>query len=86
MKFGTVALAAAAIALMSGVASAASVKPYHHKGITAKERVAIARSQAHVNALKRMAWADGKLTASERQKIRTAENYHNHLVSKAHRG
>jgi hypothetical protein len=84
----TYALAAVALALMSGVASAAPSKFYtshKHGGITPSERAAIARSQAHLNALKRQAWADGRLTMFERIRIRQAEVRHNRLVANAKR-
>jgi hypothetical protein len=79
----TYALAAAALALMSGTALAAPGYYSHHKGgLTPKERAAIARSAAHLAALKHRAWADGRLTAFERMRIRMAELQHRRLIAR----
>ena len=53
---------------------------YGRGGVTASERAAIARDQAHVNALKRHARADGHVSLWERMRIRAAETRHDALV------
>jgi hypothetical protein len=79
-------IAATTAVVLSGIgigsaAEAAYFKDRHHRGgLTAWERVAIARDQARVNALKRQAWADGRVTLWERARIRAAEARHNALV------
>jgi len=76
-------LSASVLALLSGIALAAPAQAgsYHrHGNLTSSERVAIARSAAHVNAVKRYARADGHVSAWERAKIRMAETQHNALV------
>lgn len=82
----TYALAAAALALMSGTALAAPGYYSHYKGgLTPKERAAIARSATHLALLKRRAWADGRVTPFERIRIRMAELQHKRLVAKERR-
>jgi hypothetical protein len=76
--------------LTSGAVMAAPNKHYNqgwHRGgnITPYERVAIARSKANLDALKRRAWADGRLSLYEKVRIRFAENSHNALVARARR-
>ena len=77
-------LSASALALLSGIALAAPAQAgsyYHrHGNLTSSERVAIARSAAHLNAVKRHARADGQVSAWERAKIRMAETRYNALV------
>jgi hypothetical protein len=77
-------LGASALALVSGIAlgtpsaEAASYKRYGN--ITHSERVAIARSQSRLNAVKRQAYANGSANLWERMKIRMAQSRHNALV------
>ena len=74
-------IAAAAVTLGSGAALAAPVKHTATRGhLTPHERVLIARDQARVNAIIRQARADGRVTAWERAKIRTAQARHKTLV------
>jgi hypothetical protein len=80
------ALTATALALLSGLAIAvpAQAATYkRHGSISHSERVAIANSQRHLNAVKRQAWADGKVTAWERAKIRMAEARYHRVVRNA---
>lgn len=51
-------------------------------GVNGYERIAIAQSQANLNALKRQARADGRVTFYERTRIRLAEIRHNNLVKR----
>ena len=83
-------LSTSALALLSGIALAAPAQAgsYAHRDgdrvgngkVTYGERVAIARSAAHLNAVKRHARADGQVSAWERAKIRMAASRHNALV------
>lgn len=78
-------LGAAALALLSGVAltaPSAEAAPYgrHYGKLTSYERAAIARSRAHLNALKWRARADGRVTRWERMRINAAQARHNALV------
>lgn len=57
----------------------------HRFGLSPYERVAIARSAASLAALKRRAWADGRLTFRERVMINNAERRHAALVARAYR-
>src|SRR5262245_21282937 len=82
----TIMLTLAALALASGSALAASGKSNLHRGshgVSVYERVAIARSAAHVAMLKRQAHADGRVTMAERARIRSAELHHARLVARA---
>jgi hypothetical protein len=82
----TIMLTLAALALASGSALAAPGKSNLHRGghgVSAYERVAIARSAAHLAMLKRQARADGKVTMMERARIRSAEFRHTRLVARA---
>lgn len=82
----TYALAAAALTLMSGTALAAPGYYSHYKGgLTPRERAVIARSAAHLAVLKHRAWADGRLTAFERIRIRMAELQHRRLIARERR-
>jgi hypothetical protein len=79
-------VAATAAVLLSGIgfggtAEAAFYKHrYDRGGLTASERAAIARDQAHVNAVKRHARADGHVSLWEKMRIRAAETRHDALV------
>lgn len=76
-------LSTSALAILSGIAlsTAAEAATYNRYGqINGYERAAIARSQAHINALNRRAWADGKVGIFERAKLRLAQTRHNALV------
>ena len=76
-------LSTSALALLSGIALAAPAQAGsydRHGNVTYSERVAIARSAAHLNAVKRHARADGHVSAWERAKIRMAATRHNALV------
>ena len=76
-------LSASVLALVSGIALAAPAQAgsYHrHGSLSAGERASIARSAAHLNAVKRHARADGNVSAWERARIRMAEARHNALV------
>jgi len=77
-------VAATAGVLLSGIGFAGSAEAafFHrnHGGLTASERAAIARDEARVNAIKRTAWANGRVSFWERVKIRAAEAHHNALV------
>lgn len=93
----TIAMAVAALALATTAASAAPAKyGYNHgygKGhghshvsrVTPRERVAIARSAAHLNFVKRQAWSDGRVNFFERARINMAQRRHNALVAQARR-
>ncbi len=92
MKMITWALAASAVAVASSTAMAAPAKwhgyhkPYHHvSNVTPAERAAIARSLAHLNAVKRRAYADGRITLAERVRIRIAQARYNSVVAWARR-
>lgn len=82
----TSVLAAVAIALTSSVALAAPGKFGNghgpRGGVNGYERIAIAKSQASLNSLKRRAWADGRLSFLERTQIRFAEIRHANLVKR----
>ena len=83
MKSLVVAATAAVLLSGIGLGTAAEAASYHHRyGLTGAERAAIARDEARVNAVKRNAWADGRLSGWERMKIRAAEARHNVLVSR----
>ena len=76
-------LSASVLALLSGIVLAAPAQAGsydRHGNVTYSERVAIARSAAHLNAVKRHARADGHVSAWERAKIRMAATRHNALV------
>ena len=77
------ALGAAALGLLSSVALAApaSAASYNRHGqVSAHERAAIARSAAHLAAVKHHARVDGRLSLWERAQIRMAEARHSALV------
>ena len=77
-------LSASVLALLSGIALAAPAQAgsyNRHGNVTYSERAAIARSAAHLNAVRRHARADGKVSVWERARIRMAEARHNALVS-----
>ena len=78
-------LSASALALLSGIvlaapAQAGSYNRHGNGNVTYSERVAIQRSAAHLNAVKRHARADGQVSAWERARIRMAATRHNALV------
>jgi hypothetical protein len=80
-----IVLGASALALLSGIAigmPSAEAAPYkrHAGNITHSERVAIARSQARLNAVKRQARRNGSVNFWERAKIRMAQSRHTALV------
>lgn len=85
----TIAIATVAATLLTGVAltTSADAAPYqrHFGNVSHAERVAIARSQAHLYAIKRHARADGRVTLMERVRIRVAEARHNALVNRLRR-
>jgi hypothetical protein len=79
------ALGSAALAVLSAIAfsaSSAQAGPYGRHGVTASERAAIARSQARLNAIKRHAWADGRVTLWERARINAAQASHKARVAR----
>jgi hypothetical protein len=83
MKSFVIAATAAVVLSGSGSGSGAQAAYYKHRhngGLSAWERVAIARDRARVNAIKRHAWADGRITLWERARIRAAEARHSALV------
>jgi hypothetical protein len=84
MKSLVVAATAAVLLSGIGLGTAAEAASYHHRyghgGLTASERAAIARDQAHVNSLKRHARANGHVSLWEKMRIRAAETRHNALV------
>ena len=76
-------LSAWALALLSGIALAAPAQAgsyNRHGNVMSSERAAIARSAAHLNAVRRHARADGQVSAWERARIRMAATRHNALV------
>jgi hypothetical protein len=80
-------LSASVLALLSGIALAAPAQAgsyNRHGNLTSSERVAIARSAAHLNAVRRHARADGRVSAWEHAKIRMAATRHNALVWRLH--
>ena len=84
MKSLVVTATAAVLLFGIGLGTAAEAASYHRYGLTGAERTAIARDQARVNAVKRNAWADGRVSLWERAKIRAAEARHNALVYRYH--
>lgn len=74
------AFSVSALALLSGLAMAA---PAQAGSISHRERAAIAKSQHHVAAVKRQAWANGSLSVWERMRIRAAEAHRNRVVARA---
>ena len=72
-------LSASVLALLSGIALAAPAIR-GNGNVNYSERVAIARSAAHLNAVRRHARADGQVSAWERARIRMAATRHNALV------
>jgi hypothetical protein len=84
----TIMIGLAALTLASGTALAAPGYGYgygHGHRITPAERIAIARSAAHVAEVKRMAMRDGRISIFERMQIRRAEQQHSALVARAYR-
>lgn len=86
----TALMTLATIVLTSGAAFAAPAKHFDHRGhdgrgISAHERVMIARSTDRLQALKRRAWADGRITFFERLRINAATRQHAALVARARR-
>ena len=76
-------LALVAVMILSGIAmsSAAQAATYNRYGrINGYEQAAIARNQAHINALTRQAGADGRLSLWERTRLRLAQARHDALV------
>jgi hypothetical protein len=76
-------LSASVLALVSGIALAAPAQAgstHRHGSLSAGERAAIARSAAHLNAVKRHARADGNVNVWERARIRMAQARHNALA------
>jgi hypothetical protein len=76
-------LGTAALAILSGIAltaPAAQAAPYGYRTLTPYERAAIARSRAHLSALRWRARADGHVTRWERMRIHAAQARHNALV------
>jgi hypothetical protein len=80
-------IAATTLVLAASTADAASPRYNnnwnHHGSISASERIAIARSKAHLAAVKRQAWRDGRVTAFERMRIRFAEARYNQVLYNA---
>jgi hypothetical protein len=90
MIMKTFLVAAAAVLLTAGAASAAP-KHYHGKPsysagkVTPFERVAIARAKLQVNLVQRRARADGRVTPYERAQIRQAQARLNYVIARAQR-
>jgi hypothetical protein len=85
-----IVLTAVALVLTTGATLAApgySPNGRHHErgSISASERAAIARSAAHLDAIKARAYRDGRLSYFERIQIRNAEARHRALVARAMR-
>ena len=83
----TALIALAAVLVTSGAALAAPGAKYgdrYGRGhINGFERAKIAQSAAHVAAVKRRAWADGRVTRYERYIINSAERRHAALIARA---
>lgn len=80
-------LGAAALAILSGIAftaPSAQAAPYGYGygngNLTPYERAALARSRAHLSALKWRARADGHVSRWERMRIHAAQVRHDALV------
>jgi hypothetical protein len=71
-----IVLGTTALAILSGVALAT---PAAAHGLTYRERVAIANSKCHLNALRSHARADGRVSTWERIKLRAAVARHRAL-------
>jgi len=92
-KMKTAILTAAALLMTAGTSYAAPAKHFYHgkpsysshRGLTSAERAMIARSAAHVAAVKRQALRDGRITFIERVQINNAERRHAALVARAYR-
>lgn len=95
---GLLLASGSALTLTTATAEAAPAKSYHQTykynkkyvapkrtvgKVTLWERMAIARSQASLNALIRRAHADGRVTPYERSTIRVAQQRHDALVRRA---
>lgn len=86
-------VAAAAVLLSAGAASAAPRynthdhgRPNHSAGkVTVFERVAIARAKVKVALVQRRARADGRVTPYERAQIREAQSQLNYTIARARR-
>lgn len=74
-------LATTAFLAVIGSTMAASAAPYHK--ISPRERAEIAQSRAHLNAVKRAAYADGRVTMFERAKIRMAQHRLDRAIANA---
>jgi hypothetical protein len=77
-----IVLGASAIALLSAIAltAPAQAASYRHGSLSSSERLAIANSQKHLNALKWRVRADGHVSLWERMRLRAAQSRHNALV------
>jgi hypothetical protein len=76
-------LGAAALAILSGIAftaPSAQAAPYGYGNLTPYERAALARSRAHLSALKWRARADGHVSRWERRRIHAAQARHDALA------
>ena len=71
-----IVLGTTALAILSGIALAT---PAAAGSLTYRERVAIANSKSHVNALRSQARADGRVSTWERMKLRAAVARHKAL-------
>lgn len=76
-----IVLGTTALAILSGVALAT---PASAHSLTYRERVAIANSKGHLDALRSRARADGKVTFWERMRLRTAVARHRALTHRLH--
>ena len=78
-----VVLGAAALAILSGLAltaPSAEAARYGYGNLTPYERAALARSRAHLSALKWRARADGRVSRWERWRIHAAQARHDALA------
>lgn len=88
-------VAATALLLSAGIASAAPGNKHHGPGkgwgngpnhgygygrVSPRERAAIAQARAHLAMVKARAWRDGRVTAYERFQIRNAETRLQRLI------
>lgn len=74
-----------ALSILGVASTGALAGPGNHRTghINPYERVAIARSAAHLAHVKQAAWRDGRLSYAERAQIRAAEARHMQLVARA---
>lgn len=70
-------LSVSALALLSGIAMAV---PAEAGTLTHRERVAIANSKSHLDALRSRVRADGKVSWWERMRLRAAVAHHRALA------